>query len=131
MPRQRGVEQLLEHLRDVIEDSDVPRREIDRRLGHSSGYLAQLLAGTLDLKYWQLIAILDVIDFPANEFFAGAFPLPKPSLSRPADPAMAAALAIDRSIVGVYGFGVDSVRELRLRLERVERTLYGDESGGP
>ncbi len=121
------LQQLLDHLRDVVEDSDVPRSDIDEHLGHASGYLSQLLAGHIDLKYRHLIVILDAIKCSPQTFFAGAFPLPGPKLGERPHPALEAALAIDRSIIGVYGVGVDAVRELRERLERVEQTLYGDE----
>ncbi len=126
MSPRRDLQQLLDHLRDVIEDSDVPRRQIDEHLGHSAGYLSQLLAGTLDLKYWHLIGILDAIDCPPKVFFAGAFPLPGPRPSKHPHPALEAALTIDRSMVGIYGFGVDAIRELRQRLEGVEEALYGE-----
>lgn len=129
-----GVSRLLGHLRDLVEDSDVPRREIDRRLGYSEGYLSQLLAGTVDLKFRHLIGILDAVGCRPQDFFARTFPRPRP---RPGPETerwtvgLDKALAADRDVVGIYGFGIDAVRELRRRLERCEARLFGGRPKDP
>ena len=117
------MQRLLGRLRDFVEDSDVPRREIDARLGHAEGYLSQLLAGTLDLKYRHVIGILDAIDCPPQRFFGDVYPLPWRRDKGPPSSALARALAVEKEVVGVYGLGVEAVHELRERLTRCEATL--------
>lgn len=119
----KEIKRLLGRLRDFVEDSDVPRDEVDRRLGYAKGYLSQLLAGTIDLKYWHLIGILNAIGCRPQKFFDDVYPLPRPRLQAPPSRALRQALAIDKDVVGVYGLAVEATHELRQRLARCEATL--------
>ncbi len=111
-------------LRDLVEDSDVPRWRVDQRLGHSKGYLSQLLAGTIDLKYRHLIAVLDAIGCTPQRFFQEVFPRLRDRRRRPRRyPRIEALLSTDPGVVGVYSLGIEAVQELRSRLEHCERVL--------
>jgi len=122
----------LAYLRDLVEDSDIPRSEIERRLGFSRGYLAQLLTGNMDLKLWQLIAILDTVGKTPAKFFAELFPRRPPGqLSGRRRPVTVAGLTVTRDVVLVYGFGLDAIRDLRRRLERCERALAKLQASAP
>ena len=123
---------LRRRLRDLVEDSDVPSLQIDHQLGHARGYLSQLLSGAIDLKYWHLMTILRAISCPPNRFFEEVYPLPEPPLVDPS-PALDTALQVGPEVAGIYGFGIESVRELRHRLERCEAAFlaaYPAEEGG-
>ena len=134
MDVETSVKRLRRRLRDLVEDSDVPRRQIDARLGHAPGYLSQLLAGTIDLKYRHVMAILEAIDLPPHRFFEEVYPLPEPKLPSEPSTALTAALQVNPDVVGVYGLGIETVRELRHRLESCEAALFaafpGDEAAG-
>ena len=116
------ADRVLALVRDLVEDSDLGRGEIERRAGLSRGYLARILSGRVDLKLWQLIGLLEALDRNPAEFFASAFPRPRPPSAR-RDPRTVADLTVNKDIVRVYSMGIESVRELRTRLERCERAL--------
>ena len=123
MDNRKEIKRVLGRLRDFVEDSDIPRREIDARLGRAEGYLSQLLAGTIDLTYGHLIDVLAAIDCPPQRFFGDVYPLLRPRAKGPPISALARALRIDKEVIGVYGLGVEAVHELRGRLTRCESTL--------
>jgi transcriptional regulator with XRE-family HTH domain len=117
----------LRYLRDLIEDSDVPRREIEVKSGFSEGYLAQLLCGNIDLKLSHLVRILDALGTSPEDFFAELYPAwpPRRRTSR-----HKASLVVTRDVVGIYGYAVESVHELRQRLERCEEALWELKASG-
>lgn len=122
--RQRlEIKRMLGRLRDLVEDSEVPRHSVDECLGHAPGYLSQLLAGTIDLKYRHLVTILDAIDCPPERFFETVYPLPHRRRRGPASPELATMLQLERDGVGVYGLGIEAVDEMRGRLARCEEVL--------
>ncbi len=111
-------------LRDLVEDSDIPHGEIERRLAFSRGYLSRLLTGSIDLKLWQLVAILDTLGQTPAKFFSELYPRrPPPKLRMRRKPRTAAGLTVTRDVVLVYGFGIDAIRDLGQRLERCEQAL--------
>ena len=115
------VRRIRHRLHAQVEDSDVPRHQVDRQLGHSNGYLSQLLAGTIDLKYRHVIAVLDAIGCPPPRFFQDAFPRRQKNPRR--NPRLEAMLKTDPDVVGVYSLGIEAVQELRQRVERCEQAL--------
>lgn len=117
----------LRHLQDLIEDSDVPRRKIEAQCGFSRGYLAQLLCGHIDLKLSHLGRILDALGETPGRFFIGLYPLLPACRRRPRSKAR---LVVTRDVADVYGCGVDSLRELRLRLARCEEALWELKTSG-
>lgn len=123
MKQRTEVNRLLGRLRDMVEDSDVPRHVVDARLGRAPGYLSQLLAGTIDLKYRHLMTILEAIGCPPARFFEVAYPRPTQRPAGPASPRLATVLRGEREAVEVYGVGIEAVAELRERLTRCEASL--------
>ena len=119
------IRRLRRQLADLIDDSGASRRQIDRQLGQAEGYLSQLLAGTIDLKFWHLIDILETLGCSPSLFFERVFPSMDPQAAAASSPALDAALSVDRDVVGVYHLGIEAVRELRQRLERCEAALFG------
>ena len=118
------IRRIRRRLRDLVEDSDVPRWQVDEELGRSKGYLSQLLAGTIDLKYRHLVSVLDAIGCSPHRFFQEVFPRLPPRGRRPRrNPRLEAMLTTDPDTVGVYTVGIEAVQELRRRLERCERKL--------
>lgn len=118
------VRRLRRRLQDLVDDSDVPRWRVDDRLGHAKGYLSQLLAGTIDLRFSHLIGVLDAIGCPPRRFFHFAFPPRLASGQRPRRyRRVEALLRTDPEVVAVYALGIETVRQLGRRLERCERAL--------
>lgn len=110
------------HLRDVVEDSDLGRREIEDRAGFGRGYLSRLLWGNIELKYWHVIAVLEVTGENPAEFFAMLYPR-QHSRERPISPEIAAGLRLNADVVDVYVMGIHSANVLRQRIDRCEREL--------
>jgi hypothetical protein len=73
------VARVREALSSLIDLSDLSRREIERRLaGQGSGVdLNRLLAGKFELKLFQLIDVLQVLDIHPLEFFRLIFKEPE------------------------------------------------------
>ena len=114
----QGTREVLEHLKDLIEDSDIPIFEIEKKVGFSRGYLSQILCGNIDLRYWHLLAVLRVLEIDVAKFFAGVFPNESQSKA-----VKAAFGRVTRDVVDVYGVGVESLQELRQRLDHFEQAL--------
>jgi hypothetical protein len=74
-PGEVAARRLAAALRAAIESADVSMREVDRRIGWAPNYTSQLLRGTVDLKLWQLLGILEVIGRKPEEFFAAFYQL--------------------------------------------------------
>ncbi|HEY6323015.1 MAG TPA: hypothetical protein VJA16_15805 [Thermoanaerobaculia bacterium] len=70
---------MREALSSLIDLSDLSRREIERRLaGQGSGVdLNRLLAGKFELKLFQLLDVLQVLDIHPLEFFRLIFKDPE------------------------------------------------------
>ncbi len=116
---------ILESLRLSIYLSKTTQREIERRVGFSRGYLSQLLGGTVDLKLWQLLAILHAIEMEPAAFFAELFPRRRnlEILDRFHRQARDREKPLSLELARLYGFGIESVAEFRQRLERCEDAL--------
>lgn len=116
---------VLDSLREKVEASTLPRRDIEKRLGLSRGYLARLLSGDAEIRLWQILGLLDILEDRPAQFFREHFPITGPRLIHAATgrPAAAPRLRVNREIVGVYGLGIASIRELSDRLDLCERTL--------
>lgn len=110
---------VLRRLADLVEDSDLRRREIEHRAGFNKGYLSQLLWGNVELKVWHVLALLDALGKSPAEFFALLYPLRKPPIS----PAAAAGLRVNADVVCIYSLGIESIEMLRARLGACEQGL--------
>lgn len=75
------VTRILAMLRDAIRYSNMSNREVERRLGYSanSGYLSRLFAGGRELKFRQILDILESVGLPPANFFRAAFTDPDDS----------------------------------------------------
>jgi transcriptional regulator with XRE-family HTH domain len=68
------IVRMLAVLRDAIRLARFTNREVERRLGWSSGYLSRLFAGLMELRVEHVLNICSVIAFPPNEFFRAVYP---------------------------------------------------------
>ena len=61
-------------LRSAVSFADVTQREVDRKLGMSSGTLSRLFSGGIVLKVKHVLDVCEVIGFPPSRFFHAAYP---------------------------------------------------------
>lgn len=114
----------LEEIRRLIKSSDLSQRKVEARAGFSKGYLSQLLARNLDLKVWHVLAILDALGFDPGEFFGRVYPRKRfRALDRFRRSSQPVTEEMDEVLVRLYGYGVESLNDLRGRLERCESAI--------
>lgn len=124
MEKVQEVSPVLEELRRLIKRSDLSQRKIEERAGFSKGYLSQLLAENLDLKVWHVLAILEVLETSPGDFFLELYPSSRyPALEEFQRLSRPISEGTDRVLEGLYSFGVESLRDLRGRLERCEDAI--------
>ncbi len=115
---------ILDRIRLLIYLSDTTQREVESRIGFSRGYLSPILAGTVEMKYWQLLAILRAIELEPSEFFAQLFPRRRHrALEVLDDFRRQAEQPLSRELAQLYAFGIESIVDFRERLERCEDAL--------
>lgn len=68
------VERMLLILRSAVRMSQLSNREVERRLGWSSGYLSRLFAQDMALKIEHVLNICTAIGLPPGEIFRAVFP---------------------------------------------------------
>lgn len=127
------AQRVLEEIRRLIQLSDLSQREVEKRVGFSRGYLSQLLARNVDLKYWHLMAILRVLNYAPRRFFAEVYAEPYDSAletfkrkSRPPSGELGSALE------QLYPDQPESIRRLQQRIERCEKAIAElQRRGGP
>ncbi len=117
----RETRRTLGYLRDLIEDSDLARSEIEDRSGFSRGYLSRLLNAQIDLKVRHLDALLAALGVAPGQFFNALYPRRRERLRRARR--QLPKLKVSADVVRIYGFGIDSIRQLRSRLEECEAVL--------
>jgi len=78
------VIRLTNLLAAAIKFSNVTQREVERKLGLSSGSLSRLFSGGIELKVKHILDICGVIGFPPERFFQAAYPAHKEA-GRPED----------------------------------------------
>ena len=87
MSHEADVARTVEALKQIIRLKGYPLREVDRRLSRHRGWTGKNLGDSRDLKYRELLELLDALEVSPDTFFASLFPLPGYP-SRPlADPA--------------------------------------------
>ncbi len=119
MDTQTLTSRILERVRLSIFFSDLSQRELERRIGFSRGYLSQLLGGAVELKLWQLLAILHAMELEPSEFFVELFPRRRqPALAR-----RARQQPLSLELAQLYTFGIESMADFHERLERCEDAL--------
>lgn len=115
---------VLEEIRRLIRESDLSQRKVEERAGFSKGYLSQLLARNLDLKVWHVLAILDVLGRAPGELFEAVFPRTRlAALEQFRRSSQPLGHETDEVLSRLYRYGVESLDELRGRLERCEEAI--------
>lgn len=115
---------VLERVRLLLFLSESTQRQVEIRAGFSRGYLSQLLAGDVEIKYWQLLAILDAMEIRPAEFFTELFPRRHPALTElEALRRGSGRSSLSQELVRLYAFGIESIVDLIERLERCEAAI--------
>ncbi len=65
---------MIDVLRTTIRVYHFPRREIEKRLGKSRGYLTRLFSGVIVLRFDHVTAIAEIIGVDPAEILRQAFP---------------------------------------------------------
>lgn len=121
------LERVLRHLRLVIFLSKLSQRDIEERLGFSRGHLSQILGGTVELKWWQLLAILSVLEIEPGDFFAELFPRRRHrTLERLDDYRRRSHKKhnpLGLELARLYSYGIESIADFHERLARCEDIL--------
>jgi transcriptional regulator with XRE-family HTH domain len=60
---------MLTILRSAVRMSQLSNREVERRLGWSTGYLSRLFAEDMDLRVEHILDVCRALDFPPSDFF--------------------------------------------------------------
>jgi transcriptional regulator with XRE-family HTH domain len=68
------VVRLTNLLSAAVKFSNVTQREVERKLGLSSGSLSRLFSGGIELKLKHVLDVCEVIGFPPSRFFRAAYP---------------------------------------------------------
>jgi transcriptional regulator with XRE-family HTH domain len=68
------VVRLTNLLSAAVKFSNVTQREVERKLGLSSGSLSRLFSGGIELKVKHILDICEVIGFSPARFFHAAYP---------------------------------------------------------
>lgn len=68
------VVRLTNLLSAAVKFSNITQREVERKLGLSSGSLSRLFSGGIELKIKHILDICEVIGFPPARFFHAAYP---------------------------------------------------------
>lgn len=68
------VARLTNLLSAAVKFSNVTQREVERKLGLSSGSLSRLFSGGIELKIKHILDVCQVIGFPPSRFFRAAYP---------------------------------------------------------
>ena len=68
------VARLTNLLSAAVKFSNVTQREVERKLGLSSGSLSRLFSGGIELKIKHILDVCQVISFPPARFFRAAYP---------------------------------------------------------
>lgn len=76
---QKEAQRVLKLLDDAIVQSRRSRREIERKLGWSQGYLGSLLRGRIGLKVWHVFALCRELGIEPMSLFLTAAPPRDPS----------------------------------------------------
>jgi transcriptional regulator with XRE-family HTH domain len=64
------AEKIRLELRDRVRRSSLSQRQIEENAGWSRGYLSQVLQGHITLTVAHLLALLEMLELPVDQFFA-------------------------------------------------------------
>lgn len=68
------VVRLTNLLAAAVKFSNTTQREVERKLGLSSGSLSRLFSGGIELKVKHILDVCEVIGFPPSRFWNAAYP---------------------------------------------------------
>ena len=68
------VVRLTNLLSAAVKFSNITQREVERKLGLSSGSLSRLFSGGIELKVKHILDVCEVIGFSPSRFFHAAYP---------------------------------------------------------
>ncbi len=130
--RDEEIRLVLQELRRMIKRSEFSQRQVEETAGFSKGYLSQLLARNLDLKVWHVLAILEVFGLSPSEFFERLYPGSSRAAALESFTERSEPLVddLDKALSTLYRVGVESLGQMRERLERCERAVAELESKG-
>jgi transcriptional regulator with XRE-family HTH domain len=74
MMNEDEVVRLTNLLAAAVKFSNVTQREVERKLGLSSGSLSRLFSGGIELKVKHILDVCEVIGFAPSRFFHAAYP---------------------------------------------------------
>lgn len=63
------IQRMLTILRSAVRMSQISNREVERRLGWSTGYLSRLLAEDMDLRIEHILDVCRALEFSPGDFF--------------------------------------------------------------
>lgn len=66
----KDLQQLRQVLRQAVQASRMPIREMERQLGIGNGALYRMLDGELDLRVRHLLALANLLEVPPSDFLA-------------------------------------------------------------
>jgi len=119
------TQRILERLQLRIRRSKLTQSAIESRIGFSRGYLSQIFTGTVEIKSWHLLAILEVMGLEPSEFFRELFPRHRvPALESLADMAHRSEEgSLSYELTRLFASGIETFHDLRDRIERCEEAL--------
>lgn len=131
----REAQRILQRLKLLIHLSKPTQQETERRAGMSRGYLSQILGGNVELKLQHLFRVLEALAIEPREFFSQVYPAHRFDAFRALEKLLVSgAEPSDRhlrlELARLYGFGIETVLELRSRLETCEAALLELENLG-
>lgn len=115
---------ILEEMRRLIRREGLSQRQVEKRVGFSKGYLSQLLARNMDLKFWHIAAVLRALDYSPRRFFSEVYAEPYDSaleIFRQKSQAVSGELA--GALEKLYPDDPEPIRQLQKRVERCERAI--------
>jgi len=116
----------LQEIRRLLKETGMSQRRLEERAGFSRGYVSQLLGRNLDLKLFHVIAILDALNEDVAAFFKRTYPAAKKrrrALDEFRLQSGPLTEEIDELLGRLYEYGVDSLRDLKERLEQCEKRM--------
>ena len=122
-----NVAQVLRHLKMTIYMSPISQAEIEKRLHFSRGHLSQILNGAVELKWWQLLAILSCLDLDPGDFFAELFPRRRHRVIEILDDQeknlRKQGKEIPAALAQLFSYGLETVADFRQRLAALEDAI--------
>ncbi len=129
MDPKRETQRLLKWLRFLIQISERSQQEIEHQSSFSRGYLSQILNGRVELKLQHVLRILETIDVSPAELFFQAFPRRKSRVPEVLEGFRQHSHGFERELTWdlarLYGYGIESLEDLEVRLEKCEDVLAG------